>query len=165
MTARRRRWTRAGLIYLAASFLQVGLWATLAPRSFYDDFPGFGRSWVAGHGPYNEHLASDAGVGFLAVGAVLVLAAVWMERRVMQAALVGATLHGLGHLLSHLNNWNDGLGPLDQTVSNGGLLFGIGLAIVLMAVVARSPANATCQAPATMRPPNAPAGPQSAAWG
>ena len=153
MIRQERRWVRVGLVYLAVTFLEVGIWATFATRSFYENFPGFGRSWVAGDGPYNAHLASDAGVGFLAVGAVLVLAAVWMERRVMQAALAGAAMHGLGHLLSHVNNWNEGLGSLDTTLSNGGLLFGVGLAMVLMTVVARSPARAGQQAPATMPQP------------
>jgi len=39
----------------------VGFWALLAPRSFYDDFPGGGRSWVSALPPYNEHLVRDVG--------------------------------------------------------------------------------------------------------
>ena len=39
----------------------TGLWATLSPRSFYDEFPGGGRAWVAADGPYNEHLVRDFG--------------------------------------------------------------------------------------------------------
>ena len=76
MTERTRLRVRAGLVYLTASFLVVGLWATLNPSSFYDAFPGGGRHWVSGDGPYNAHLVGDAGVGFLAVGLVLLLAAV-----------------------------------------------------------------------------------------
>ena len=49
---------RAGLVYLAAVFLTVGLWATLVPSSFYEEFPG-GRHWVAGDGPYNAHVVGD----------------------------------------------------------------------------------------------------------
>lgn len=72
------QWLRGGLLYLAASFLVVGLWATFDPAGFYEDFPGGGRQWIAGDGPYNAHLTGDAGVGFLAVGVVLLLGAVWI---------------------------------------------------------------------------------------
>ncbi|MDQ4068297.1 MAG: hypothetical protein M3203_02285 [Actinomycetota bacterium] len=83
MTDKRRRLVRLGLAYLTVSFLIVGLWATLDPRGFHDGFPGGGRQWVAGDGPYNAHLVADAGVGFLAVGVVLLLAAVWMATRLV----------------------------------------------------------------------------------
>lgn len=66
------RLLRAALIYLAANFTAIGLWATVASRNFYDNFPGGGHRWLAGDGPYSAPLVSDAGVGFLAVGAVLV---------------------------------------------------------------------------------------------
>lgn len=141
MTDRRRRGIRLGLVYLAVTFLEVGLWATLAARSFYDDFPGFGRRWLAGDGPYNAHLATDAGVGFVAVGVVLVLAAVWMERRVVQAALAAAALHSLPHLLFHLRHPNEALGSLDEAISTGGLLLGVALAIVLLVIETRTPAQ------------------------
>lgn len=139
MTEQKRRWVRFGLVYLTVTFLEVGLWATFAGRSFFNSFPGLGRRWVAGDGPYNAHLTSDAGVGFLAVGLVLLLAAVWMERRIMQAALAAAVLHGLGHLLFHLREPNDALGWVDQAMSNGGLVLGAALAATLLVVVARTP--------------------------
>lgn len=93
------------------TFLEVRLSATFAPRSFYDSFLGFGQPWVAGDGPYNAHLASDAGLGFLAVleRVVLLLATIWMERRSMEAALLVALLHGLLHLFFHLVRPNDEL--------------------------------------------------------
>lgn len=138
MTRQRRRWLRVGLGYLAAMSLEVGLWATFATRSFYDDFPGFGHHWIAGDGPYNAHLASDAGVGFLAVGAVLLLAAVWLERRVMQAALVAALIHGLPHVVFHLRHASEALGSVDQALNNGGLLLGTALAAILLIVVTRT---------------------------
>ena len=34
----------------------VGLWAAVAPHSFYDDFPGGGRHWVAVDGPFSFFL-------------------------------------------------------------------------------------------------------------
>jgi hypothetical protein len=35
----RRAWTRAGLLFLAATTLNGSLWALPFPRSFYEDFP------------------------------------------------------------------------------------------------------------------------------
>lgn len=143
MTERHPRWIRLGLVYLTVTFLQVGAWATFATRSFYDDFPGLDRRWLASDGPYNAHLASDAGLGFLAVGVVLLLAAIWMERRVIQAALVAAFLHGLLHLLFHLVRPNEDLGSLDSALSNGGLLLGVSVAAVLLVTVTRTPEDQT----------------------
>lgn len=139
MTNKTARWTRAGLIYLTATFLTIGLWATFSTRTFYDNFPGGGHHWVSGGGPYNAHLASDAGVGFLAVGAVLLLSAVWMDRRVVQAALVATILHDLPHLLFHLRHPNELLGSADRALSNGGLGLGVFLGALLLVVVSRTP--------------------------
>ena len=54
--------------------LGVGGWQTLAPASFYTDFPGAGRHWVSVDGPYNEHLLRDVGQGNLALGVVALVA-------------------------------------------------------------------------------------------
>lgn len=141
MSARSRRWVRAGMIYLTVTFLSIGLWATFDTKSFYDAFPGGGHRWVAGDGPYNAHLVSDVGVGYLAVGAVLLLAAVWMERRLIQAAMVGATLHNLFHLLFHLRNASEALDPVDRWVSNGGLGIALVLSVVVLSIVSRRPVS------------------------
>lgn len=139
MTTKTRRWVRAGLVYLAMSFLVVGLWATVDPRGFYDGFPGGGRHWVAADGPFNAHLVGDAGVGFLAVGVVLLLAAAWMNPRLVQAATVAAVVHAGPHLLFHLRHPNESLGSADAWLSNGGLAVGVLIALVALLVVTRSP--------------------------
>ncbi len=137
MSKTTRKWTRVGLIYLTVSFLIVGLWATADPRGFFDNFPGGGRAWIAGDGPYNAHLVGDAGVGFLAVGLVLLLATVWRDKRVVQAALLAAIVHGVPHLLFHLRHPNEALTGLDAATSNGSLAFGTLVALVLL-VLSRS---------------------------
>ena len=142
VTEHSRRRVRAGLVYLSALFLVVGLWATLAPSSFYDGFPGGGRHWVAGDGSYNAHLVGDAGVGFLAVGLVVLLAAVWMDIRVIQAASGAVMVHDGPHLLFHLRHPNEALGSLDTWLSNGGLAFGMLIALVILVAVSRAGANA-----------------------
>ena len=40
-----------GVLALTASI--VGLWQLVAPRSFFDAFPGFDHAWVRLDGPYN----------------------------------------------------------------------------------------------------------------
>lgn len=137
-----RPWIRGALIYLTVSFLFVGLWATISPRSFYEDFPGAGRRWLAGDGPFNAHLAGDTGAGFLAVGVVLLLAAVWMERRLVVGACLAAAVHGAAHLLVHLREPNAALESVDVAVSNGSLLLGTVLAAAV-AVVNRRAAPVT----------------------
>ena len=53
---------RLGLAYLSAIALALGIWAGGAPRSFYENFPGLGMTWVSVDGPYNEHLVRDVDV-------------------------------------------------------------------------------------------------------
>ena len=84
----RRGLLRGGLLFLAATPLLGGLWALILPRSFYDDFPLPGSDWVSTLGPYNEHLIRDYGALNLALAILLVAAALLLERRVVQVALV-----------------------------------------------------------------------------
>jgi hypothetical protein len=99
---RHMRQLRAGLLVLAATALLPGVWGTLWPRSFFDDFPGAGNAWVAAFPPYNEHLVRDVGAFYLGFGVLLLGAAVVTRRRLVQVALVAwvtATVpHGLFHL-------------------------------------------------------------------
>jgi len=98
----RELWLRAGLLVLAVGSGVVGLWALAAPRSFYDDFPGGGRHWVSALPEYNEHLVRDVGGLNLAVAALLLVAAVVLERRLVQVALVAPLLYAVPHLIFHL---------------------------------------------------------------
>jgi hypothetical protein len=41
----------------------TGAWAMLAPCSWYTSFPGLGHTWLPAYGPFDEHLATDAGPG------------------------------------------------------------------------------------------------------
>ena len=76
---------RAGLLVLTASGLVVGAWALLAPRSFYDSFPGIGSGWVHPSGPYNEHLVTDVGAAYLALAAASLLALASASRAFVSA--------------------------------------------------------------------------------
>ncbi len=92
---------RLALVVIAAGSLVVGLWAQGFPRSFYDDFPGLGRVWVAVDGPYNEHLVRD--VGGLNLGLALVAVVALVTGSVLVARVAGgaALLFGVPHLLYH----------------------------------------------------------------
>jgi len=113
---RYRRELRAGLVALGAPLLALGTWAVVAPQSWFDDFPGGGRHWVSAIGPYNEHLASDVGAFFLAIGALLVFAGIVLERRLVQAALGALLVFSTPHLVYHLTEL-DAYGTLDKVLN------------------------------------------------
>ena len=98
----RRALLRGGLLFMAATPLGGGLWALLAPHSFYEDFPLPGGDWVSTLGPYNEHLVRDYGAMNLALGVLLVSAAVFLERRLTQVALLTYLAFATPHLLFHV---------------------------------------------------------------
>ena len=99
------RRTVSGLLAWFVLFgLGVGGWQLLAPRSFYEEFPGSGRHWVSVDGPYNEHLLRDVGQGNLALGVVALVAlstgGVWLARATGLAAVVAYLPHQLYHQLT-----------------------------------------------------------------
>jgi|SRR5215208_5078214 len=120
LSRRRRRIIRAGLVIIAIPAAELGIWATLAPRSFYDDFPGGGHSWVSASGPYDEHLVRDVGTFNLGLLVLAIFAIVTMERRVVQAALLAAVVSGIPHLIFHLED-TDSLSTGDNVASLIGL--------------------------------------------
>lgn len=140
MTEQLPQWVRFGLIALAVPQLTTGLWAVLDPSGWYEGFPGGGRTWVSVDGPYNHHLAGDAGAGFLATGVVLLLAAVWFERRVVQVALLAMLAFAVPHLLYHLNN--NALGGTDSVMSYGALAVTVAAPVVLLVVLVAGRARA-----------------------
>jgi hypothetical protein len=127
-----------------------GAWALLAPRSFYDDFPPGRGGWVSSLPAYNEHLMRDVGGLFLATGAMLVLAAVWLERRLTFTALVAWLLFAVPHATYHLFN----LEPYSAGDAVGNVV-ALGLTVVLPAgllVLLVRPASGPGPAPAARQP-------------
>jgi 4-carboxymuconolactone decarboxylase len=80
-----------------------GLYALLAPMSFYDDFP-LGRGWVAALPSYSEHLVRDVGGLFLATGVALLAAAWFLQRRLIIVAAASFLLFSVPHAIYHLFN-------------------------------------------------------------
>ena len=136
MNARSTVVARIGLAVLAVSGAVLGVWAGFAPRSFYDDFPGFGRSWVSVDGPYNEHLVRDVGWLNLALTVITVWAAVTLARSLVLAVLVGWLVADLPHLVYHAANL-DGLSTGDGTAELISLALGPAVAAALLVLVAR----------------------------
>lgn len=92
---------------MAAGAAWVGIPATVAPRSFYDDFP-FVASWVEKLPPYNEHLVTDVGGLYLALAVIAAWAAWTMSLQLVRAVsagwLVAAAIHFAFHA-SHLDDY------------------------------------------------------------
>jgi alkylhydroperoxidase family enzyme len=82
----------------------IGLWALFGPRSFYDDFPAGTDGWVNPLGPFDEHLVTDVGALFVALGVLMVLAGISLRRRFVVGAAVAWLLYAIPHFVWHLFN-------------------------------------------------------------
>jgi hypothetical protein len=100
----RRLATRLALAYLAISGLFVGVWASVAPRSFFSDFPGLGHMWTAADGRYNEHLVRDVGDLNLALVVVTIAACIWLSRSLAITAALAWIVYSAPHLAYHAFN-------------------------------------------------------------
>lgn len=137
-----------GLWLLVVSQVVVGLWAQLAPLSFYGDFPLPGNPWVALLPPYNEHLVRDVGGLSLALTVVLGAVAVRVERRPTQVATVAFLVYTVPHAVFHtlhLAHFPPG-DAIGQTVG-----FGVEIAVAL-AVLALSPRLPEARGPGSDQP-------------
>ena len=123
---RHRAPIRIALLYLAITTGILAAWILVAPRSFYDDFPGGPAHWVSALPPYNEHLERDFGAASLGIALLTWLAAYWMDRRVIQAAALTWIAAGLPHLIYHLTTTEH-----YSTGDNVASLIGLALDVVL----------------------------------
>jgi hypothetical protein len=137
-TREQRRLLRGGIAVLAVTPALVGLWATISPRGFFDDFPGAGRHWVSAVSTYDEHLVRDVGALYLGSLVLLALAWLWLERRLVQAALVSYAVAALPHLVYHLTAL-DNLSTGDAIAEIAGLALNVVLPLWLLWVARGSP--------------------------
>jgi hypothetical protein len=124
---------RAGLLLLAFPSAVIAGWGLIGPRSFYDTFPWAGRHWVSALPPYNEHLLRDFGAASLAIVVFLVGAALILQRRLIQVALVAFLAYSIPHFAYHVttaghHSTGDNVGSL------GGFVVTMALALGLLAL-------------------------------
>lgn len=145
MTALRR----LALLVIAGGSLLVGIWAQAFPRSFYDDFPGAGRVWVAVDGPFNEHLVRDVGGLNLALAFVAIVALVTGSVVTARAAGGAALIYGVPHLVYHATH----LDPFDSTDAVA-MLVSLAIAALagVLALAAPAPVPGSVRDPATSSP-------------
>ncbi len=107
MSDRLTDFLRVNVIVVGLANVGVGLWALISPHGWYRTFPGLGHHWISALGPYDEHLARDAGSGLLAVGVLLVWAAVAPNAGLLRPALVASLLFSVPHLAYHVASADD----------------------------------------------------------
>lgn len=116
-----------------------GVGAIAAPRWFFDTFPGFGRHWTAAYPPFNEHLMTDVGAAFLALGVILLIAAAMRDRKVTNVVLIGLLVFSTAHLIFHARHPGNLTGG-DLVASLVSLALGVVVPAILLAVsAARGP--------------------------
>jgi hypothetical protein len=137
MITERRLEFRAILCGLGGIQLLNGIWITISPTSFYEDFP-LGRGWVEALPAYNEHLIRDVGGLFMATGALLLIAGGILERRLTLIALATWLLFAVPHTVYHLLNLEP-YGTGDAIGNALALAATVVLPVYLLAVLLRQP--------------------------
>lgn len=132
MRLRNRDWRDVVLVTLLASWLPLGVWASAAPRSFYDSFPGFGRTWVSPDGPFNEHLLRDVGGLWLGLSALLIYALLEGSRPLVRAAGLVVVVFSVPHVGYHVTN-TEVLAVSDAIANIAALVFVLFLGLALLA--------------------------------
>lgn len=118
------------LLALGVPQALIGLWALVAPSSFYDDFPAGTSGWVDVLGPFDEHLVTDVGALFVALGFLLCFAAISLRRGTAIAAAIAWLIFAIPHFAWHVFNLEpydtaDAVGnvaTLTWTVAGGALV-------------------------------------------
>jgi hypothetical protein len=96
------KFTKSLIFYLFVTNLFPGIWALFFPSSFYTDFPGFGRHWVAVDGPYNQHLTRDVGAFFCAISILNLLSLIYFERVSILLAATATLVFSFFHFWYHM---------------------------------------------------------------
>ena len=117
----------------------IGLWAVIAPSSFHDDFPVGTEGWVDVLGPFDEHLVTDVGALFVALGFLLVFAAVRLRRETVLVAAVAWLIFAIPHFAWHVFH----LEPYDtaDAIANTATLTWTVAAGLAILVLLRTPAE------------------------
>ncbi len=126
---------RVALALIGAAQLEIGVWALLAPHSFWRDYPGAGHHWVSGLGTYNEHLLRDYAGTELGFAVLLIATAIWFERRLVLIAGTAFLAATLPHFAYHVTT-AESFSTADNVGSLGG--FVVEMLVVAGAMVVAS---------------------------
>jgi hypothetical protein len=121
MTTAPTRVLRTSIAVLGLISLGAGLWAMIAPRSFYLNAAPFP--------PYNRHLFHDIGAFQIGLGACLAASLLFKDALVV--VLVGNACAGLAHFVAHVLDRSQGGHATDP------FIFGILAALVVGLALAR----------------------------
>ena len=121
---------RAAVGLLGSINMAVGAWALTSPHGWYTTFPGFGHHWISAAGPYDEHLARDVGGGLLALGLLVLWAAIAPRAGLLRPALAVSLVFSVPHFAYHAASADD-----LATGDNVANLVGLGLAVLLPAAL------------------------------
>jgi hypothetical protein len=135
---RSRGLIRTGLVLLAIPSIVIAAWGLISPHGFYENFPGAGRHWVSALPPYNEHLLRDFGSTNLTIALFLLGAALFMERRLVQVAVVAFLIGTIPHFVYHLTT-TDHYSTSDNIWSLGGFVVELLLAAGVWYLTVRTP--------------------------
>jgi hypothetical protein len=138
---RYRREIRWGLLGLAAPVVVVGGWALFAPHNWYDEFPVGTGHWISALGAFDEHLVRDFGSLYLALGSLLVFAAVTLDRLLVQAVLGASLVFQVPHFIFHAAN-TEPFSVANNIVNLVLLAAGLALTVMLLMMSARARAAA-----------------------
>ena len=141
---------RGGIRFLLLSLglpqALIGIWALVAPRSFYDDFPAGTDGWVNVLGPFDEHLVTDVGALFIGLGVLLAIAAFTLHRTTVVAAATTWLIYSVPHTVWHSFNL-DPYGTADAVLNTVALVGQVaGGILVLVLLRRREPRRATAAA-------------------
>ena len=137
-TGRRALPARVGLALVAVVQGEIAIWGLIAPRSFFDDFPGAGRHWVSALGTYNEHLVRDYAASELGFAVLLFAAAIWFERKLVLVAGTAFLAATIPHFIYHLTTTGS-FSTGDNLASLGSFVLELVLVgLAMLAVVAES---------------------------
>jgi hypothetical protein len=129
------RLARTILWALTATLALTGGWALLAPRSFYDGFPGAGHAWVAQLPPYNEHLTRDVGSLSLSLAVLTAASALTLQPLLASVTALAVLVWSTPHLLFHLGHL-EGLATTDKVGQVVVLVLGVAAPLALLGLVA-----------------------------
>jgi len=123
---------RGGLGILVLVQLGTGLWQLLLPDGFYRDFPT-----VKLAPPFNEHLMRDFGAANVALGIIVLVVAVWFEKRYVVLVLLAYLAFSIPHALFHFTHLHEAthLDVAFQVVSLGSAIV---LPLIVLALVPRA---------------------------